>query len=299
MVLKILYANNWKDYELIDASGGEKLERWGKYILRRPDSQALGNKQEWEIPDAEYIQISRNKGHWKYNKSLPENWVIEYPLSCGILKLAVEPLDNKHTGVFPEQAVNWEFIANTIGSAPDKNRPIRILNLFAYTGATSAACLMAGADELVHVDASKAMNERAKNNLIHSGVRDENIRFITEDVNKFVDREIRRGRKYEGIIMDPPAYGRGPRGELWKIEDAIYEMIRKCEKLLSDNPLFFIVNVYTEGYTPLVIKKILNSELTSKRGGDVFAYNLNLQATARNLYLPCGTTARWRPYERK
>lgn len=289
----MLISNQWKDYELLDVGEGEKLERWGNIILQRPDPQAIWPKGEWEQPAAKYIRSSSGGGHWKIYSRHPQNWEINYPGAAGNLKFLIEPTNFKHTGLFPEQAVNWDFMSKKIMDATQRGEQPRILNLFAYTGGATVACAKAGAAEVVHVDASKGMNLRAKENLSATGLSDSLVRFFTDDVNKFVEREIRRGRKYDGIIMDPPSYGRGPSGELWKLEDALFGIVDKCSELLSDKSLFFLINSYTTGLSPLVLSNIMQLTITPKFGGLATADEIGLQASRRNIILPCGSTGRW------
>lgn len=291
----MLIADKWTDYELIDAGDCEKIERWGATILQRPDPQAIWPKGTWQQPAGRYIRSSEGGGRWQKLSPYPSDWVITYEMPSGTLKLGIEPTGFKHTGVFPEQAVNWEFMTELIEKSAAAGRSPRILNLFAYTGAATSACALAGAGETVHVDASKGMNIKAKRNAELSGLSDRYIRFITEDVNKFVDRELRRGRSYDGIVMDPPSYGRGPGGELWKLEDELYVMVDKCCGLLNDKPMFFIINSYTSGYGPAVLSAILDLTVRQKFGGSTYAHELGLRASARDLILPCGSTGRWIP----
>lgn len=289
----MLIADKWTDYELIDAGNGEKLERWGSVVLQRPDPQAIWPRGEWIRPAAKYIRSSEGGGHWKRNSPFPNEWTISYDTDAGKLIFNIEPTGFKHTGIFPEQAVNWDFMTELIGERVGKKKEIKILNLFAYTGGATCACSLAGASEVVHVDASKGMNEKAKRNAALSGLSDNYIRFITEDVNKFVDREIRRERKYDGIIMDPPSYGRGPGGELWKLEDELFKMVNKCSTLLSEDPLFFIINSYTSGYAPSVLANMLNLTLSQHFNGITMSDELGLRASGRDIVLPCGSTGRW------
>lgn len=291
----MLIASKWKDYELLDAGAGEKLERWGDVILERPDPQAIWPSTQWPKPHAKYIRSTTGGGFWRYFSAFPKQWEVKYPGEFGELTFIIEPANFKHTGVFPEQAVNWDYMGEKISAAKANGSETRILNLFGYTGAATVACSIAGASEVVHVDASKGMNQRAKENLAKSGIKDNYVRYMTDDVNKFVEREIRRERKYDGIIMDPPSYGRGPSGELWKLEDALYEIVEKCMMLLSDTPIFFIINSYTTGLAPSVISNILNLTVANRFGGTVFADEIGLPATNRNIILPCGCTGRWQP----
>ncbi len=285
----MLLADDWKDYELIDTGGGEKLERWGKFILRRPDPQAIwpviDKKGNWNRMDAHYHRSKSGGGSWEYLKKLPKSWIVTY----GDLKFHIEPTGFKHTGLFPEQAVNWKWIIDKIKSS---DKPVRVLNLFAYTGGATVAAAYAGA-EVCHVDASKGMVTRAKENLNLSGLGDKPVRFITDDVIKFVQREKRRGKVYEGIIMDPPSYGRGPDGELWKLEDELYPLIEQCADILAPKPLFFLINSYTTGLSPVVIKNMLKVAVESRFGGSVTSDEIGLPASASELVLPCGSSGRW------
>jgi len=285
----MLIVDDWKDYELIDTGGEEKLERWGKYILRRPDPQAIWpineNVKQWEKPDAHYHRSESGGGSWKYHRKLPEKWVIRY----GELSFYVEPTGFKHTGLFPEQAVNWKWFMNKIRK---RSGTVRVLNLFAYTGGATVAAAYAGA-EVCHVDASKGMVGRAKENLQLSGLAERPVRFIVDDVIKFVQREIRRGRQYEAVIMDPPSYGRGPKGELWKIEDELFDLVEMCISVLSPDPLFFLINSYTTGLSPTVLQNILTLTMKKKYGGNVSADEIGLPSSSGGLILPCGASGRW------
>jgi len=286
-------ADRWLDYELIDAGDGEKLERWGDIVLQRPDPQAIWPHGTWPKPDALYHRSSSGGGYWQKNRAHPAIWEIQYPGAVKKLTFRVEPTGFKHTGLFPEQAPNWDFCGTAISQAVAAGRQPRILNLFAYTGAATVACAAAGAAEVVHLDASKGMNARARENLALSGLEGSLVRFFTDDAQKFVEREARRGRRYDGIIMDPPAYGRGPSGELWKLEDALYGLVERCAVLLSDQPLFFLINSYTTGLAPTVLADILNLVVKPAHGGRTEAAELGLPATGRDLILPCGCTGRW------
>ncbi len=288
-------ADQWQDYELIDAGQGEKLERWGKVVLQRPDPQAIWPHDPWPQPDALYHRSQSGGGYWQKFRPHPSDWKIRYNSTAGELAFKIEPTGFKHTGLFPEQAPNWDFCGKLIKQAIQAARPVRILNLFAYTGAATVACVAAGATEVVHLDASKGMNARARENLSLSGLADRYVRYFTDDVQKFVEREARRGRQYDGIIMDPPAYGRGPSGELWKLEDALYGLVERCAALLSDQPLFFLINAYTTGLPPTVLADILGLVIRPRLGGRTEAAELGLPATARELILPCGCTGRWQP----
>lgn len=289
----MLIADKWVDYELIDTGNGEKLERWGKFILRRPDPQVIwpgmSDEKVWEEADAHYHRSQSGGGRWEYRKKLPQRWTIKY----GDLLFYIEPTGFKHTGLFPEQAVNWEWMINKIKSAP---KPVRVLNLFAYTGGATVACAYAGA-EVCHVDAAKGMVTRAKENIALSGLGDRVVRFITDDVVKFVRREKRRGKMYDGIIMDPPSYGRGPKGELWKIEDELYGLVEACIEILSPEPLFFLINSYTTGLAPSVLTNILFLSMTKKFGGHAYSDEIGLPIAKSGLVLPCGSSGRWERHE--
>ena len=280
----------FKDYEIIDAGNGEKLENWNCIILRRPDPQAMWsvpNYDNWKDADAHYIRSTKGGGHWNFKKKIPEYWNINYKE----LTFRVSPTDFKHTGLFPEQAVNWDYMMNKIRNA---NRPIKVLNLFAYTGGATMACSKAGAYEVVHVDASKGMIEWAKENMHLSNLDNNKIRFIVDDCLKFVEREARRGNKYDAIIMDPPSYGRGPNGEVWKFEQNIYNLITSCLKILSDNPLFFLINSYTTGISHLVLNNILKTTLLKEfQNGTIETGEIGLPITRDNLILPCGIYGLW------
>lgn len=285
----IQLAKNWKDYELIDTGGGEKLERWGDIVLRRPDPQIIwplaSESGLWKQADGHYHRSSSGGGHWTFRRTLPERWSISY----GPLKFHIRPTNFKHTGLFPEQAVNWSWMMDKIGSA---GRPIRVLNLFAYTGGATVAAAKAGA-EVVHVDAAKGMVQWAKENAALSGLGDAPIRYITDDVFKFVEREQRRGRRYEAIIMDPPSYGRGPNGEVWKLENSLYPFLESCASILSDRPLFVLVNSYTAGLSPAVLENLLQLAVRKKFGGTVNCGEIGIPITSSGLVLPCGIFGRW------
>ena len=282
-------ANNWVDYKLIDSADGEKLEYWGKYLLRRPDPQAVwsikSEKKLWDRSDAWYHRSDKGGGHWEYFNKLPEKWTINYRN----LTFNIKPMGFKHTGLFPEQAVNWDWFSDLIKNA---NREIKVLNLFAYTGGATVAALEAGAS-VCHVDASKGMVTWAKENVVSSGLADRSVRYIVDDVKKFVAREIRRGNKYDAIIMDPPSYGRGPSGEVWKIEDELFPLVWDCMKILSDKPLFFLINSYTTGLSAEILKNILTMTLKKKFGGKVSADEIGLPMSSSGLVLPCGISGRW------
>ena len=281
-------ADNWKDYELLDASDGERLERWGKYILRRPDPQIIwknaAKHRAWKNADAIYKRSSKGGGGWTKN-ALPETWNINYRDLTFVLK----PMGFKHTGLFPEQAANWDWFSELISKA---GREIKVLNLFAYTGGATVAAAKAGAS-VCHVDASKGMVAQAKENAALSGLSEAPIRYIVDDCKKFVEREIKRGNRYDGIIMDPPSYGRGPSGEVWKIEECIDEFVRLAVSVLSDKPLFFLLNSYTTGLSPLAMRYIVDLNLVSKFGGNVEAGELALPVSQTSGLLPCGASVRW------
>ena len=281
-------ADQWKDYEVIDTSSGEKLERWGKYVLVRPDPQVIWstpkNDPLWKNYDAIYSRSSSGGGKWS-NLRLPEVWQVRY----GELTFNVKPMNFKHTGVFPEQAANWDFIMDRSRGA---GRPIQVLNLFAYTGGATLAAAAAGAS-VCHVDAAKGMVAWAKENARASGLADRPIRWIVDDCAKFVEREIRRGRTYDAIIMDPPSYGRGPSGEIWKLEENLYPFVQLVSRVLSDNPLFIIINSYTTGLAPSVLGYLLNTIVSTRFGGHTDCDELGLPVTDSGLALPCGSTGRW------
>ena len=284
-------ANQWKDYECIDTGNGEKLERWKDVILRRPDPQAIWKIENedalWKKPHAHYHRSNKGGGSWEYLKPLKDEWKINYRH----LTFKVSPTGFKHTGIFPEQAANWDFMMDAIKKA---DREIRILNLFAYTGGATMASASAGASEVVHVDAAKGMVQWAKENMVLSHLEDKKIRFIVDDVLKFVEREKRRGRTYHGIIMDPPSYGRGPNGEVWKIEEQLVPLIEACMNILDDKPLFFLVNSYTTGFSSTVLYNILNSTLLKKYPEGILEAGENgLPITRTNTILPCGIYGRW------
>lgn len=281
-------ADNWKDYEIIDCSCGEKLERWGDYILLRPDPQVLWdtpkNNPAWRKLNAHYHRSKSGGGEWEFMK-LPEQWTINYKE----LTFNLKPFTFKHTGLFPEQAVNWDWFSELIKEA---GRPIKVLNLFAYTGGATLAAAKSGAS-VTHVDASKGMVTWAKENAVSSGLGDAPIRWLVDDCVKFVEREIRRGNKYDGIIMDPPSYGRGPKGEIWKLEEKIHPFIKLCSNIISDDPLFFLVNSYTTGLAPSVLTYMISTEVSKKYGGKVESQEIGLPVTASGLVLPCGSSGRW------
>ena len=277
-------ADAWQDYEILDAGNGNKLERWGQVRLLRPDPQAVWPMQEPRSVDARYIRSASGGGHWEYAKALPESWAIQYR----DLTFQVRPTGFKHTGLFPEQAVNWDWMRGLVKKAP---KPFRALNLFAYTGGATCALAAAGA-EVVHVDAAKGMVAWAKENLALCGLGEKPVRFIVDDVMKFVLREQRRGRQYEGILMDPPSYGRGPGGEMWKIEENLYPLVAECCKLLSPEARFFLINSYTTGLAPTVLSNVLQAALPG-RGGRIEAGEVGLPISRGTLVLPCGASGRW------
>ena len=281
-------ANDWKEYEVIDCSAGEKLERWGKYILLRPDPQVIWDTEKqdrrWRHLNAHYHRSKKGGGQWEFF-DLPEQWDLHYKE----LTFHLKPFSFKHTGLFPEQAVNWDWFSEKIRRA---KRPVKVLNLFAYTGGATLAAAAAGAS-VTHVDASKGMVTWAKENAVASGLAEAPVRWLVDDCVKFVEREIRRGNHYEGIIMDPPSYGRGPKGEVWKIEEKIYPLVCLCEKLLSDDPLFFLINSYTTGLQPAVLSYMLGSAVAKRHGGVVEAEEIGLPVTSSGLVLPCGASGRW------
>lgn len=281
-------ADSWKDYEVIDTSAGEKLERWGKYLLVRPDPQVLWNTPRtnpgWENKNGHYHRSSRGGGEWEFFH-LPEEWSIGY----GNLTFRLKPFSFKHTGLFPEQAANWDWFSHIIRRC---GRPLKILNLFAYTGGATLSAAMAGA-AVTHVDASKGMVSWAKENAAASGLADASIRWLVDDCVKFVEREIRRGNKYDGIIMDPPSYGRGPKGEIWKIEDSIFPFLKMTARLLSDDAEFFLVNSYTTGLQPAVLNYMISTAIVKNYGGHVEADEIGLPVTETGLVLPCGASGRW------
>ncbi|WP_434310651.1 class I SAM-dependent methyltransferase [Hominifimenecus sp. rT4P-3] len=281
-------ANQWMDYEILDTSHGEKLERWGNYVLVRPDPQVLWDTPRklpgWKRPNAHYHRSSRGGGQWEFF-NLPEQWSIHYRT----LTFQLKPFSFKHTGLFPEQAANWDWFSEKIRNA---GRPIKVLNLFAYTGGATLAAAAAGAS-VTHVDASKGMVGWAKENAKSSGLEQAPIRWIVDDCMKFVEREIRRGNHYDGIIMDPPSYGRGPKGEIWKIEEAIHPLVQSCAKLLSDKPLFFLINSYTTGLAPAVLSYLLGIEVDRQFKGKIAAEEIGLPVSSTGLVLPCGASGRW------
>lgn len=283
-------ADNWKDYRLIDASSGDRLESWSGIRLVRPDPQIIWKTQktnpDWNAADAVYHRSQKGGGEWEYKRKLPQSWTVNY----GELTFIIRPTGFKHTGLFPEQAVNWDVMADMIKSA---GRPINVLNMFAYTGGATLACAAAGAS-VCHVDASKGMVQWARENAEKSGLSDRPIRWIVDDCEKFVEREIRRGRKYDAVVMDPPSYGRGPSGEIWKLEDSVYDLVELTSRVLSDKPLFFLLNSYTTGLSPSVMAYILGSVITKRFGGEVSADEIGLRVEHTGMVLPAGSTAIWK-----
>ena len=284
-------ANNWNDYEILDMANGEKIERWGNITLIRPDPQIIWKNKsfpnEWKKANAKYTRSNTGGGGWDYQKRLPESWQVKYKN----LTFNIKPMGFKHTGLFPEQAVNWDWFSQKIKAA---NRSVKVLNLFAYTGGATLAAAKAGAS-VTHVDASKGMVAWAKENAAVSGLSNAPIRWIVDDCFKFVEREIRRGSKYDAIIMDPPSYGRGPKGEIWKIEEALHPFVKLCANLLSDSPCFFLINSYTTGFAPSVLSYLLGIEIASKvkEKGLITADEIGLPVSSNGLILPCGSSGRW------
>ena len=291
-------ADHWKDYEVLDTSNGEKLERWGDYILVRPDPQVIWNTPHeasgWKAKNGHYHRSTKGGGEWEFF-NLPNEWTIHYSLlgmtagSQKALTFHLKPFSFKHTGLFPEQAVNWDWFSQLIRNA---GRPVKVLNLFAYTGGATLAAAAAGAS-VTHVDASKGMVTWAKENAASSGLGDAPIRWLVDDCVKFVEREIRRGNKYDGIIMDPPSYGRGPKGEIWKIEESIWPFVELTTQILSEEPLFFLINSYTTGLQPAVLSYMMNTAVVKRFGGQVESDEIGLPVTASGLVLPCGASGRW------
>lgn len=288
-------ADQWKDYEVIDCSKGEKLERWGDYLLVRPDPQVIWDtpKKEkgWRKMNGHYHRSSKGGGEWEFFQ-LPKEWTIQYSLPINKkLTFHLKPFSFKHTGLFPEQAANWNWFSQLIADAVSKGRPVKVLNLFAYTGGATLAAAAAGAS-VTHVDASKGMVTWAKENAISSGLKDAPIRWLVDDCVKFVEREIRRGNHYDAIIMDPPSYGRGPKGEIWKIEESVYPLIQLCIQILTDNPLFFLINSYTTGLQPAVLSYMISTVLGTANG-TVTASEIGLPVSSNGLVLPCGASGRY------
>ena len=281
-------SDHWNEYELLDCGAGERLERWGKYLLVRPDPQAIwqreGSHPGWKRHDGRYQRSSTGGGAW-VKKDLPERWTLDY----GALTFNIKPMNFKHTGLFPEQAANWDFAMQAIRAA---DRPVSVLNLFAYTGAATIACAAAGAS-VCHVDAAKGMVSWARENAKSSGLEQAPIRWIVADCGKFVEREIRRGRRYDAVIMDPPSYGRGPSGEIWKLEENLPLFLELAAQVLSDAPIFFLINSYTTGLSPSVLTYLLETIVSRRYGGHTESQELGLPVTATGLSLPCGATGRW------
>lgn len=288
-------ADQWNDYEVIDCSKGEKLERWGDYLLVRPDPQVIWDtpKKEngWRKMNGHYHRSSKGGGEWEFFQ-LPKEWTIQYSLPINKkLTFHLKPFSFKHTGLFPEQAANWNWFSQLIADAVSKGRQVKVLNLFAYTGGATLAAAAAGAS-VTHVDASKGMVTWAKENAISSGLKDAPIRWLVDDCVKFVEREIRRGNHYDAIIMDPPSYGRGPKGEIWKIEESVYPLIQLCSQILTDNPLFFLINSYTTGLQPAVLSYMISTVLGTANG-TVTANEIGLPVSSNGLVLPCGASGRY------
>lgn len=288
-------ADQWNDYEVIDCSKGEKLERWGDYLLVRPDPQVIWDtpKKEkgWRKMNGHYHRSSKGGGEWEFFQ-LPKEWTIQYSLPINKrLTFHLKPFSFKHTGLFPEQAANWNWFSQLIADAVSKGRQVKVLNLFAYTGGATLAAAAAGAS-VTHVDASKGMVTWAKENAISSGLKDAQIRWLVDDCVKFVEREIRRGNHYDAIIMDPPSYGRGPKGEIWKIEESVYPLIQLCSQILTDNPLFFLINSYTTGLQPAVLSYMISTVLGTANG-TVTASEIGLPVSSNGLVLPCGASGRY------
>ncbi|MGL5440678.1 MAG: class I SAM-dependent methyltransferase [Filifactoraceae bacterium] len=285
----LLIADKWKDYKIIDAGNGEKLEKWGSIVLRRPDPQAIWNTEYsskfWKSNDGHYYRSSQGGGKWELGKNIPDLWQISY----GDLIFNIKPTGFKHTGLFPEQAANWDWIQEKIISA---KRPIKVLNLFAYTGGATCAASKAGAAEVCHVDASKGMVSWAKDNAKSSGLEDNKIRYIVDDVFKFIEREIRRGNKYDAIIMDPPSYGRGPKGEIWKIEEELFKLLELTKRIISDNPLFILINSYTTGFSNIALRNMMILRFKNLNG-KITSGEIALPIEDQNLILPCGIFGRW------
>ena len=283
-------ANEWKEYKILDMANGQKLERWGNVVLSRPDPQIVWKDKsfpsKWKEVNSTYHRSKTGGGSWEFNKKMPKQWQIHYKN----LTFNIKPMGFKHTGLFPEQAVNWDWMIDKIQNA---NREIKVLNLFAYTGGATVACSYAGAS-VCHVDSSKGMTTWAKENVAASGFQDRPVRFIVDDVVKFVNREIRRGNKYDAIIMDPPSYGRGAKGEVWQFEDNIYDLVELCTKVLSDEPLFFLINSYTTGLSPIILEHILDATVAKKaKGGKIYGGEIGIPTSRDGKVLPCGIFGRW------
>lgn len=287
-------ASNWQDYEVLDCGGGEKLERWQDVILRRPDPQAIWPQQDpalWEKADAWYHRSERGGGEWELFRRLPERWTVRY----GDMSFYVRPTGFKHTGLFPEQAVNWDWMRGIVSRAVRESRAPRVLNLFAYTGGATMACAAAGA-QVCHVDAAKGMMQWARENRALCGIPEDRTRWIIDDALKFVQREKRRGSLYDGILMDPPSYGRGPGGEVWKLEDELYGLVEACAGALTDDPLFFLINSYTTGLQASVLKNMIDMTVGKRHGGVSAADEIGLPVTAGGV-LPCGASGRWQRHD--
>lgn len=294
-------ADRWKDYEVLDCTDGEKLERWGKYILLRPDPQVIWSldkvSPEWKKLSGHYHRSHSGGGEWE-NINMPEEWQIHYSLpgkgvtGSDILTFNLKPFSFKHTGLFPEQAVNWDWIYNTLKPEVEKGHEIKVLNMFAYTGGATVAAAMTGA-KVTHVDASKGMTNWAKENARSCGLENAPIRWLIDDCIKFVEREIRRGNKYQAIIMDPPSYGRGPKGELWKLEDCVFNLIQLTNQILADDAVLYLVNMYTTGLSPAVMNYMISSTVVKDHGGQVESSDVGLPVRDTGLILPCGSAARW------
>ena len=283
-------ADKWQDYEVLDTSGGEKLERWGDYRLIRPDPQVIWDTpkgRQWRKPNGHYHRSSKGGGEWEFF-DLPEEWTVSYRE----LTFHLKPFSFKHTGLFPEQAVNWDWCAGLIRRAVSEGRSVKVLNLFAYTGGATVSAAAAGA-AVTHVDASRGMVSWARENAASSGLGDASIRWLVDDCGKFVEREIRRGNTYDAIIMDPPSYGRGPKGEIWKIEESIFPFIELTTKLMDQNTAFFLINSYTTGLQPAVLTYMINTAVSTKFGGHVESSEIGLPVKEDGLVLPCGASGRW------
>ena len=282
-------ANEWKEYKLLDMAEGQKLERWGEVILARPDPQIIWKEKnfpkQWKEINATYYRSKTGGGSWEFKKKMPNSWQVHYKQ----LTFNIKPMGFKHTGLFPEQAVNWDWMIQKIKSA---KREIKVLNLFAYTGGATVACLSAGAS-VCHVDSSKGMTTWAKENVVSSGLQDRSVRFIIDDVVKFVNREIRRGNQYDAIIMDPPSYGRGAKGEVWQFENNIYDLVTLCAKVLSNQPLFFLINSYTTGISSMVLQNILSMTINKQHKGKLECGEIGIPMENAKLVLPCGIYGRW------
>lgn len=286
------YTSNWREYELLDTSSGQRLERWGDIILIRPDPQIIWNTERqhplWRRAHGVYHRSNTGGGHWEMLRKIPQVWSIGY----GPLTFQLKPMGFKHTGLFPEQAVNWDFFLDIIGKEVKQGKEVKVLNLFAYTGGATLACAAAGA-KVCHVDAAKGMVAWAKENAAVSGLGERPVRYLVDDCVKFVQREIRRGNQYDAIIMDPPSYGRGPNGEVWKLEEQLFSLLQLCMQVMSPNPLFFALNSYTTGLSPSVMEYLLKVEMLPRFGGSVCADEIGLPVTQTGFVLPCGNTVIW------